>query len=257
MPNLSDKLAVITGAGSGIGAAIAAKFATLGARVAVLDCDGKAGASTVASIERAGGEAWSYAVDVSDHFAVTDAFETIVKHHGSPGILVNNAGIAHIGTLETTTPDDFEHLFGVNARGVYNCMRAAIRPMLDNGGGVILNMASVAARIGIPDRFAYSMTKGAVFSMTLSVARDYVDQDIRCNCLCPARVHTPFVDNYLQENYPGKEEEVFEKLSAAQPIGRMGTPEDIAELAAFICSDAASFITGSAVDIDGGFTLLR
>jgi NAD(P)-dependent dehydrogenase (short-subunit alcohol dehydrogenase family) len=124
--------------------------------------------------------------------------------------------------------------------------------MLRQGGGVIVNMASIASLIGIPDRFAYSMTKGAVLTMTKSIAVDYVKRGIRCNCICPARVHTPFVDGYLAANYPGREEEMYRVLSEYQPIGRMGTPEEVAALALYLCSNEASFVTGQAYPIDGG-----
>lgn len=136
-------------------------------------------------------------------------------------------------------------------------MHAAVGVMKQHGGGIILNMASIAASVGIPDRFAYSMTKGAVLSMTLSVAKDYLKDNIRCNCISPARVHTAFVDNFLAKNYPGKEAEMFDKLSKTQPIGRMGKPEEIAALALYLCSDEASFITGCDYPIDGGFIKLN
>lgn len=259
MADLSNKLAIITGAGSGIGEAIARRFVEAGATIVILDQNEEAAEALAAELDSPGDStrAFAHAVDVSDHESVSDVFSGVVEELGAPDILVNNAGIAHVGKLDDTTPEDFDRLFSVNVRGVYNCLHAAIRPMVKNGGGVILNMASCAAKIGIPDRFAYSMTKGAVMNMTLSVARDYVEDNIRSNCLCPARVHTPFVDNYIRKNYPGEEKKMFAKLSATQPIGRMGKPEEIAELAAFVCSDAAAFITGSAFDIDGGFTLLR
>jgi NAD(P)-dependent dehydrogenase (short-subunit alcohol dehydrogenase family) len=172
-------------------------------------------------------------------------------------VLINNAGIAHIGTLESTSESDFERIFQVNVKGAYNMMKQVIGPMKEQGGGVILNMASIAASVGIPDRFAYSMSKGAVLTMTLSVARDYVRHNIRCNCVSPARVHTPFVDGFLKANYPGQEQVMFEKLSKTQPIGRMGKPQEVAALALYLCSDEASFITGSDYVIDGGFTKLN
>jgi NAD(P)-dependent dehydrogenase (short-subunit alcohol dehydrogenase family) len=239
---LTAKTAVITGASSGIGAAIATRFAAEGARVFNLDLE----ASGDAHIEH-------LPCDVSDHAAVAAALEAIPEID----ILVNNAGIAHIGTAESTSPADFERIFRVNVAGVYHTLHAVLPKMRAAGHGVILNLCSVAAKIGIPDRFAYSMSKGAVLSMTLSVARDYVDKGIRCNCICPARVHTPFVDNFIAKNYPGQETEIFQKLEASQPIGRMGTPDEIAALALYLCSDEAAFVTGSAHDIDGGFTLLR
>jgi len=171
-------------------------------------------------------------------------------------ILVNNAGISHIGTVESTTEADFDRLFSVNVKGVYNCTNAAIAHMKATGG-VILNMASIAGTAALADRFAYSMTKGAVVAMTYSVAKDYLAHKIRCNCISPARVHTPFVDGYLRKNYPGREQEMFQKLSASQPIGRMGNPEEVAALALFLCSDEASFITGVDYPLDGGFFNLR
>ncbi|MEM7387138.1 MAG: SDR family oxidoreductase, partial [Verrucomicrobiota bacterium] len=171
--------------------------------------------------------------------------------------LVNNAGNAHIGTASTTQPEDLDRIYQVNIKGIYHCLHTVLPRMQENGGGVVLNMASVASKLGIPDRFAYSMSKGAVLSMTLSVACDYLKDNIRCNCLCPGRVHTPFVDNYLKKTYPGEEAAMFAKLAATQPIGRMGTPDEIARLAAFLCSDDAGFMTGGAYDIDGGFVSLK
>jgi 2-keto-3-deoxy-L-fuconate dehydrogenase len=253
----TPKLILVTGAASGIGEAIAKRFAAEGHPVCILDLDEAAATRVATEITSQNSTAHPFACDVSNHNAVHESFKQIFAAHGPPAILVNNAGIAHIGTLESTSPDDFDRLFAVNVRGVYNCMHAAIKPMIDNGGGVILNMASIAANVGLPDRFAYSMTKAAVQNMTLTVARDYLDKNIRCNCLCPARVHTPFVDNYLAQTYPGQEKEMFDKLAAAQPIGRMATPDEIAGHALYICSDQANFITGNALDIDGGFMNLR
>jgi len=171
--------------------------------------------------------------------------------------LANNAGIAHVGNVENTSPEEFEKIFQVNVKGAYNCLYAAIPQMKKNGAGVILNLCSVAAFVGIPDRFAYSMSKGAIYAMTLSVAKDYLQNNIRCNCISPARVHTPFVDGFLEKNYAGKEAEMFEKLSKSQPIGRMGTPEEIASLALYLCSEEAAFITGNNYNIDGGFVTLN
>lgn len=172
-------------------------------------------------------------------------------------ILVNNAGVAHIGTVESTTEEDFDRVFRINVKGFYNCMRGVVEHMRARGGGVILNLASVAAWVGLADRFAYSMSKGAVVSMTKSVARDYVAHNIRCNSISPARVHTPFVDGYLRQHYPGREREMFEKLSHTQPIGRMAQPSEVAALALFLCSDEAAYITGSDYPMDGGFLNLH
>ena len=170
---------------------------------------------------------------------------------------MNNAGIAQVGKLEDTSESDFEAVFRVNVKGVYNCMYACVGHMKENGGGIILNMASIAATAGIADRFGYSATKGAVVAMTLSVAKDYLAHNIRCNCISPARVHTPFVDGYLRKNYPGREQEMFQVLSKAQPVGRMGEPKDVAALALYLCSAEASFVTGVDYPLDGGFFNLR
>ena len=254
MFDLGHKIAVVTGAGSGIGRAIAQVFAQQGATVAAIDRDEAAAAAIHEAIRANGGASSCHACDVSDEGQVDDTFRRIHAAHGRIDILVNNAGIAHIGTLETTSPQDFDRLFRVNVRGVYLCARAAIATMLGQGGGVILNMASIVALVGLPDRFAYTMTKGAVLAMTRSIAVDYVKRGIRCNCICPARVHTPFVDGFLAANYPGREAEMFRTLSNAQPIGRMGTPDEVAHLALYLCSDEASFVTGQAYPIDGGVT---
>lgn len=254
---LEKKHAIITGAGSGIGQAIAERFAAEGALVEILERDAAAAGETLAKIVAAGGKAEVTEADVSDQAAVATGVDAMIAERGPIDILVNNAGIAHVGNLETTTGEDFDRVYSVNVKGVYHGMQAVIGGMVERKSGVILNMASVASTLGIQDRFAYSMSKGAVLTMTLSVARDYVDKGIRCNCICPGRVHTPFVDGFIRKNYPGEEEAVFEKLSQYQPIGRMGKPEEIASLAAFLCSEEAAFITGSAYDIDGGCTLLR
>jgi NAD(P)-dependent dehydrogenase (short-subunit alcohol dehydrogenase family) len=251
---LAGRAAIVTGGGSGIGQAIAQLFAARGARVGIIDIS--PADETLGSIRAAGGVAEAFACDVSRQHDVMRTFAAIEDKFGSLDVLVNSAGVAHVGTIETTTEDDLDRVYAVNVKGVYNCLRAGVASMKDRGGA-ILNVASVAATVGIPDRFAYSMSKGAVVTMTLSVARDYIGRKIRCNCISPARVHTPFVDGFLARNYPGREGEVFEQLARTQPIGRMGKPHEIAELALYLCSDAASFITGSNYTIDGGFTTLK
>jgi len=250
--SLSGKTAVVTGGGSGIGRAIATVFGRQDSHVFVLDVDTRAAEDTTADIVAAGGAAQAVVCDVSDSASVRAAFETILGTAGRLDILVNNAGIAHVGNIERTPEDDFDRIYRVNVRGVYLCTQAAVPAMVRQGGGVILNMASIVSFIGVPDRFAYSMSKGAVLTMTKSVAVDYVKQNIRCNCICPARVHTPFVDGFVRKNYPGREREVIEELSAYQPMGRMGTPEEVAFLALYLCSDEASFVTGQAYPLDGG-----
>jgi 2-keto-3-deoxy-L-fuconate dehydrogenase len=211
----------------------------------------------VKQISEAGGiNAVPVACDVTDGIAIHQAMGKIAAAE-RVDILVNSAGIAHIGRLDNTTGEDLERLFQVNVKGVFHCMQGVIGPMRESGGGVILNLASIAATTGLNDRFAYSMTKGAVVSMTLSVAKDYLQDKIRCNAISPARIHTPFVDAFLRQHYAGHEEEMFAKLSNAQPVGRMGLPEEVASLALFLCSDEASFITGVDIPLDGGFVKLR
>jgi 2-keto-3-deoxy-L-fuconate dehydrogenase len=255
MFRLDNKTAIITGGGSGIGKAIAVVFAKQGASVNILDMDEQGATNVVNEITADGGKAKFFKCDVSKQADVKQIVDGIATS-GAIDILINNAGIAHIGTADTTAETDFDRLVNVNVKGVYNCLHTVLPHMKQNGGS-ILNMASIASLVGIPDRFAYSMTKGAVVGMTLSVAKDYLKYNIRCNCISPARVHTPFVDGFLAKNYPGKEAEMFEKLSKTQPIGRMGKPEEIGYLALYLCSNEASFITGCDYPIDGGFTKLN
>jgi NAD(P)-dependent dehydrogenase (short-subunit alcohol dehydrogenase family) len=253
MFSLQHKSAVITGAGSGIGKAIAELFADRGARVHIVDLNSENANRAATEITEKGGKALAHAVDVSDQAKVKQLFGQI----GTIDILVNSAGISHIGTVETTTEADFDRIVNVNVKGVYNCLYAAVPVMKEAKKGVILNIASVANHVGLVDRFAYSMSKGAVYAMTLSVAKDYLSTGIRCNSISPARVHTPFVDGFLAKNYPGKEKEMFEKLSKTQPIGRMAETTEIASLALYLCSDESSFITGTDYPIDGGFIKLN
>jgi 2-keto-3-deoxy-L-fuconate dehydrogenase len=253
--SLKNKLAVVTGGGSGIGKAICLAFAEQGANVHILELQAEHANETIKAIEATGGRATAYTCNVSNGDQVRKAFEDIAAQ-GSIDILVNNAGIAHVGNLEKTEEADLNRLYEVNIKGVYNCMQSAIKYMEDNAG-VIINMASIASSVGVSDRFAYSMTKGAVLAMTYSVAKDYLSRGIRCNSISPGRVHTPFVDGFINKNYPGQEKEMFDKLSKSQPIGRMGKPEEIANLALYLCSDEASFVTGTDFPIDGGFIKLN
>jgi len=253
MFKLTNKSAIITGGGSGIGKAMAILFAKQGAEVHIIELNSDAAAETVNEITASGGIAFGHACDVSKQAQVLETMNKISKID----ILVNNAGIAHIGRADNTSEADFDRIYNVNIKGVYNCLFAAIPLMKANNGGVILNTASIAASVGIVDRFAYSTSKGAIHAMTLSVARDYLHEGIRCNSISPARVHTPFVDGFIAKNYAGKEAEIFEKLSKSQPIGRMGQPEEVAALALYLCSDEAGFITGTDYPIDGGFITLN
>jgi len=249
---LANKTAIITGGGSGIGRAIAERFAAEGAFVHILDLNAEVAQSVVAAIEADNGRAKAHACDVADQADV----DAIVRNIGKVDVLVNNAGIAHVGNLENCPESDFDRVFRVNVKGAYNVLHAVVPVMKTNKGGAILNLASIAALVGLPDRFAYSMSKGAIHAMTLSVARDYMADGIRCNSISPARVHTPFVDGFIAKNYPGREAEMFGQLSRSQPIGRMAKPEEVARLALFLCSDDAAFITGNDYPIDGGFVKL-
>jgi 2-keto-3-deoxy-L-fuconate dehydrogenase len=253
MFSLDNKIAVITGGGSGIGKAIAKLFAKQGAIVHILEWNTDTANETSNEIKKDGGKSFIQKCNVADQKEVLAIFESI----GAINILVNNAGIAHIGKADNTKEEDFDRVILVNVKGVYNCIHAAIPQLRKANGGCIINMASIAAQVGIPDRFVYSTAKGAIMAMTLSVAKDYLNENIRCNSISPARVHTPFVDGFLKNNYPGNEAEMFEKLSKTQPIGRMGTPDEIAGLALYLCSDEATFISGCDYLIDGGFVKLN
>ncbi|MDG1761076.1 MAG: glucose 1-dehydrogenase [Flavobacteriaceae bacterium] len=254
--SLPNKSVILTGGGSGIGNAIATTFAKQGAEVHILDFNLDAANNTVVEITKAGFKAKAYQCNVADFKQVSETVNQIAVS-SSVDILINNAGIAHVGNIEVCEEVDLDRLYEINIKGVYNCLKVCIPIMKDNRGGVVLNMASIASTVGISDRFAYSMTKGAVLTMTYSIAKDYIDHNIRCNCISPARVHTPFVDGFIKKNYPGNEAEMYEKLSKTQPIGRMGKPQEVADLALFLCADEASFITGSNYGIDGGYITLN
>ncbi len=243
--SLKGKKVVVTGGCSGIGKSIALTFHAQGAEVHVIDLHEPA--------EPLPTKINFHQADITD----LEVVEQIAMRLTSIDILVNNAGIPQIGNLEKTGPADFQRIFDVNVKGAYHCMYAFIPNMVKQKSGVILNMASVAASVGIPDRFGYSMTKGAIKSMTQSVAKDYINHGIRCNCISPGRVHTPFVDGFIAKNYPNNQVEMFEKLSKTQPLGRMAKPDEIANLALYLCSDEAAFITGCDYPIDGGFIYLN
>jgi 2-keto-3-deoxy-L-fuconate dehydrogenase len=252
MFNLEGKTALVTGAGSGIGRAIALLFAKQGARIVLFDISESAASAVGAEIVAEGGERRVLVCDVTDAGAIRTAFADVDAAGIRVDILVNNAGVAHVGNLQTTDEEALDRVYRVNVKGVYHCAREAVERMSKSGGGVILNMASIASLIGLEDRFAYSMSKGAVLAMTRSIAVDYMRSGIRCNCICPARIHTSFVDQMLKDYYPGREAAVFDELSKAQPMGRMGTPEEVAALALYLCSDEAAFVTGQDFPIDGG-----
>jgi len=249
---LDGKTAIVTGGASGIGRAISRCFAANGATVRIADVNCEQGEQVAKEIGEAGGRASAHVCDVTDAQSVRKTFQEIYSG-GRVDILVNNAGVSHIGNVETTSGAEFERVMRVNVWGYYHAMQAAVGHMKSKGGGAIVNIASIAATAGLADRFAYATSKGAVVAMTYSVARDFLPHKIRCNCISPARVHTPFVDDYLRKNYPGREKEMYDKLAASAPMGRMGEPEEVASLALFLCSDEASFLTGVDYPLDGGF----
>lgn len=257
MFQLEKKSVIITGGASGIGKAIAMLFGKQGASVFIFDIDANAAKQVTDEIKAGGGAAFFLNLDIADQQQVHKAVQEVITKMGVIDILVNCAGVAHIGTAESTSNEDFTRVFNINVRGVYNCLHEVIPAMKQNNKGVILNVCSIAASVGLSDRFAYSMSKGAVLAMTLSTAKDYLSCNIRCNSISPARVYTPFVEGFISKNYPGKEKEIFEKLSRSQPIGRMGTPDEVAHLALYLCSGEAGFVTGCDYPIDGGFIKLN
>ena len=255
MFRLDGKRALVTGAGSGIGEAIARLFAQQGGQVIVADVQADAAKRVSDSITEQGGSAAELVLDVADEEQVRGALEQIATR-GRLDILVNNAGVSHVCNILETSLDEWERVMRVNARGAFLCAREAVRVMLNQQpkGGVLVNMASVAAQIAVDRRLPYSASKGAILAMTRSIAIDFVGEGIRCNAICPGTVHTPFVEGYLTRSFPGQEDSVRQTLHARQPIGRMGRPDEIAVAALYLASDEAAFVTGSALVIDGGWT---
>jgi 2-keto-3-deoxy-L-fuconate dehydrogenase len=244
---LKGKRALVTGAGSGIGAAIAETFAEAGSHVFVTDVQIATATETAGRITAAGGAATAIALDVRDEQACADVAQTT----GPIDVLVNNAGIGHVGTALTTTGADLDRLYAVNVRGMLNVTKAYLPEMIARRAGAIVNMASVAGLVGIQDRLAYSTTKFAVVGLTKCMALDHATAGVRINCICPGRVETPWVAARVRE-YPDPEK-AYKEMAATQAMGRMGTPKEIAAAALYLASDAASFVTGSALAIDGGW----
>jgi 2-keto-3-deoxy-L-fuconate dehydrogenase len=253
---LEKKIAFVTGAGSGIGESIARLFAQQGAHVVLADVREDTAQRVAGEIQEAGGSARVQPLDVAEESLVKAALEQVAAVEGRLDILVNNAGISHVGTILETSLEDWERVMRVNARGVFLCAREGVRQMLAQAprGGVIINMSSVAAMIGVERRLPYCASKGAVLALTRSIAIDFASQGIRCNAICPGTVQTPFVEGYLARNFAGHEDEVRQQLHARQPVGRMGQPAEIASAALYLASEEASFVTGSALVIDGGWT---
>jgi len=257
MFSLAGKTAIVTGAGSGIGQAIAIALAKQGAFVDVLEIDLNAANDTAERIRSAGGQADVVKCDIANHSQVQEVFDKLGSERGRLDCLVNNAGIAHVGNITNTSEEDFDRVMSVNLKGVFNCLKGGVKLMLKSGGGAIVNIASTVATMAINDRLAYSTSKGGVLAMTYSVAKDHLHDNIRCNAILPGRIHTPFVDGFIAKNYPDNQAEIFKKLSEYQPIGRMGKPEEVAAIAVFLCSEEASFITGSPFPVDGGTLYVR
>ena len=251
MFELSEKVALVTGAGSGIGAAIADTMAAAGALVFATDRDGEAAAATAERIRAAGGRGKGLTLDVTDEAGCAAVLAAVTASGHALDILVNNAGIGHVGTMTSTTGADLDRLYAVNVRGIFNVSRTFLPGMLERRSGTIVNMASVAGVVGLRDRLAYCTTKFAVVGLTKSMALDHAGSGVRVNCICPGRVQTPFVAARLQE-YPDPER-AFREMSGSQALGRMGTPEEIAAAALYLASDEAAFVTGSALMIDGGW----
>jgi NAD(P)-dependent dehydrogenase (short-subunit alcohol dehydrogenase family) len=256
MFRLDNKIALVTGGGSGIGREIALLYAKQGAKVVVADIQLEAAESVVSEIGSGGGSGQAIQMDVSREEQVQSVFDRVVQGNGRLDILVNNAGISHVGNILETSLDDWERIMGVNARGVFLCSKYAVKHMVEQQpqGGILVNMASVAGMIAVDRRLPYSASKGAVISITRSVAIDFVQQGIRANAICPGTVHTPFVEGYLERNFADTKDEERKKMHARQPIGRMGRPDEIATAALYLASDEASFVTGSTLVIDGGWT---
>ena len=252
MFSLSGKVAVVTGGGSGIGAAVCECFAAAGAVVCVVDREPAGANAVVDRIQRAGGQGVFLLGDVSDEAACNDVARAVLKAEGRCDVLVNNAGIGHVGTILTTTGADLDRLYAVNVKGVLHMTRAFLPGMIERRWGSVVNMASIGGIVGIRDRLAYTATKFAVVGITKSSALDYAETKVRFNCICPGRVETPWVAARLKE-YPDPKK-AYEEMAATQAQRRMGRPEEIAAAALYLAADESEFVTGSALIIDGGFS---
>jgi NAD(P)-dependent dehydrogenase (short-subunit alcohol dehydrogenase family) len=249
---LANKIALITGAGSGIGRAMGEVFAEEGARVFVVDVNDEAAAQTAERITERGGVAASWRADVSRSEEVQAMVAGCLAQFGRIDILCNNAGIGSTQSVVDTPEELWDRVFAVNVRGTFLGCKYVIPHMVNAGGGVIVNTASVAGLIGIRNRAAYCASKAAVVLLTKSVAVDFVRQNIRCNCVCPATVDSPWVERLLAAAPDPAAERAA--LEARQPMGRLGTPDEVARAALYLASDDAAFITGSELVIDGGWT---
>jgi len=252
MFDLKDKVAVVTGAGSGIGAAIALAMARHGARVYIAERDEASGAACAERICKEGNAAEFVRVDVSEESHCRACADRVLKEHGRLDILVNNAGIGAVGNVLTTKEEDLDRLWRVNVKGIMFLTQAFLPSMVERKWGSIVNIASIGGVVGVKDRFAYCTTKFAVVGMTKCVAIDFADSRVRCNAICPGRVETPWVSQRIAE-YPDPKK-AYEEMAATQALRRMGTPEEVAGAAVYLASDEAAFVTGSALILDGGWT---
>ena len=253
MFSLQGKITIVTGAGSGIGAAIAEAFARSGALVYVADGNEAGGKETVAKIEKSGGVAKLALVDVKKETECQALVERVLEGNGGRcDVLVNNAGVGHVGTILTTEPADLDRLWRVNFLGAYHLCRAVLPSMIERRAGSIINLGSIAAITGMESRFAYTVTKHAVLGLTRSMAMDLGSSGVRVNCICPGRVQTPFVDARLREY--ADPQEYLKQMVAPHTLKRMAQPSEIAGAAVYLASDESAFVTGSAFVIDGGYT---
>src|SRR5437867_3396747 len=252
MFSLQNKIALVTGSGSGIGASIADTFAKAGAFVFVTDLDEKSGRQTAEKITAQNGRAEFVPLDVTSEENCRRVAQIVHSSQGRLDVLVNNAGIGHVGTMLQTTGADLDRLYAVNVRGVFNVTKVFLPDMLKRKSGNIINLASIGGVVGVRDRVAYCTTKFAAAGLTKSMALDHAQDGIRVNCICPGRVETPFVVARLKE-YPDPER-ARQEMSATQALGRMGKPEEIAAAALYLASDESAFVTGTEFIIDGGFS---
>lgn len=252
MFDLTGKTALVTGAASGIGEAIAEVLANAGAFVYLTDIDTAAGEATAARLSAASLKVKFLALNVADEAACKESGKTVLEQSGGLDILVNNAGIGHVGTILQTEVDDLDRLYSVNVRGVFNLTKAFLPGMIDRSSGVVINVASIGGVVAIADRLAYCTTKFAVVGFTKCLALDHAKDGIRAVAVCPGRVETPFVKKRIAE-YPDPEK-AYKEMSATQALGRMATPQEIAASVLYLASDEASFVTGTAFEIDGGFS---